>query len=79
MSPEQRGTRIAEIDTRLAAIPGELDTGDLDQLEAEARSLSSEKANLIAAAEKRELLLHEIANNRTVSPVEKAPKVKTNR
>lgn len=55
--------RIEEIETRMAAIADELekDGADFDALEAEVRSLKSEKATLVDAAEKRNKLKAEVA------------------
>ena len=55
--------RIEEIEARLSAIAGELDSdgADIDALETEVRSLKAEKAQIVEAAEKRNKLKAEVA------------------
>lgn len=55
-------TRIEEIETRLAAIPAELDKdgADLDALKAEVVSLKAERQQLMDAAEKRQQILDDV-------------------
>lgn len=55
--------RIEEIEARLSAIAGELDSdgADIDALETEVRSLKAEKAQIVEAAEKRNNLKAEVA------------------
>lgn len=56
-------TRLEEIESRLAAIPQELEAegADLDALENEVRTLKEEQRKITAAAEQRKKLLDDIA------------------
>lgn len=60
--------RLNEIETRMAAITAELDTegADLDALEAEVRSLNTEKTQIAEAIEKRKAIVDEVTKNGVV-------------